>query len=69
MPRSRPAGRPRARASRARPREPVRLAEVQAVEIERLSTGSEELDRVLGGGLVPGSVVLIGGSPASARAR
>ncbi len=51
------------RASRARPREPVRLAEVQAVDVERLSTGSEELDRVLGGGLVPGSVVLIGGSP------
>ena len=51
------------RAARARPREPVRLAEVEAVDVERLSTGSEELDRVLGGGLVPGSIVLIGGSP------
>jgi len=30
---------------------------------ERLTTGSPELDRVLGGGLVPGSVVLIGGDP------
>jgi DNA repair protein RadA/Sms len=31
--------------------------------MERLQTGSEEFDRVLGGGLVPGSVVLLGGSP------
>ncbi|MBQ6775932.1 MAG: AAA family ATPase, partial [Synergistaceae bacterium] len=30
---------------------------------ERISTGIEELDRVLGGGLVPGGVVLIGGQP------
>jgi DNA repair protein RadA/Sms len=49
--------------SRAAAREPVRLADVEAVEVGRLSTGSEELDRVLGGGLVPGSVVLLGGSP------
>jgi len=32
-------------------------------EIERLTTGIKELDRVLGGGLVPGSAVLIGGDP------
>lgn len=32
-------------------------------ESPRLSTGSTELDRVLGGGLVPGSVTLIGGDP------
>jgi DNA repair protein RadA/Sms len=44
-------------------RSPVRLADVEAVEVERLQTGSAELDRVLGGGLVPGSVVLVGGSP------
>ena len=31
--------------------------------IERISSGFEELDRVLGGGLVPGSLVLIGGDP------
>lgn len=39
------------------------LSQVQPEEISRLSTGSGELDRVLGGGLVPGSVVLIGGDP------
>jgi len=36
---------------------------VDAVEHERLSTGIGELDSVLGGGLVPGSLVLIGGAP------
>ena len=48
---------------RAKPRKPVPLASVQSVEVERLHTGSEELDRVLGGGIVPGSIILIGGSP------
>src|SRR2546421_12252425 len=43
--------------------EPVPLSEVQAAEHARLSTGIGELDTVLGGGLVPGSLVLIGGSP------
>ena len=42
---------------------PVRLAEVQAPRHARLHTGIGELDRILGGGLVPGSLVLIGGSP------
>src|SRR4051812_496051 len=42
---------------------PVPLGEVAAPAVERLSTGIGELDRVLGGGLVPGSLVLIGGSP------
>ncbi len=42
---------------------PQRLSEVRAVEAARLRTGIEELDRVLGGGVVPGSLVLIGGSP------
>jgi DNA repair protein RadA/Sms len=36
---------------------------VGAAPIERMSTGIGELDRVLGGGLVPGSLVLLGGSP------
>ena len=40
-----------------------RLADVQMQTIPRMSTGSDEFDRVLGGGLVPGSVVLIGGDP------
>ena len=39
------------------------LAEVSVEEIPRIPTGSAELDRVLGGGLVEGSVVLIGGDP------
>jgi DNA repair protein RadA/Sms len=39
------------------------LGEVTAVEESRVSTGLSELDRVLGGGLVNGSVVLIGGDP------
>src|SRR5215216_5977152 len=42
---------------------PVALGAVEAPSVERLSTGIGELDRVLGGGLVPGSLVLIGGAP------
>ena len=42
---------------------PLRLADVQAQRYERLKTEIGELDRILGGGLVPGSLVLIGGSP------
>ena len=43
------------------------LAEVEADEADRLATGFGELDRVLGGGLVPGSVVLIGGDPGAGK--
>lgn len=39
------------------------LGEVQADDVARMPSGQEELDRVLGGGLVPGSVILIGGDP------
>jgi DNA repair protein RadA/Sms len=42
---------------------PRPLSEVAATPAVRLSTGIGELDRVLGGGLVPGSLVLLGGSP------
>ena len=42
---------------------PVALGSVEAADVARLSTGIGELDRVLGGGVVPGSLVLIGGSP------
>jgi DNA repair protein RadA/Sms len=41
----------------------VALAEVETREYDRLSTGVGELDSVLGGGIVPGSLVLIGGAP------
>jgi len=47
----------------ARHDSPASLAEEAAHEPARLSTGSAELDRVLGGGLVAGSVTLIGGDP------
>src|SRR5688500_276892 len=42
---------------------PVALRDVDAERTARLKTGIGELDRVLGGGIVPGSVVLLGGSP------
>ncbi len=50
----------RARAARA---QLSSLAVEATVDQPRLTTGSAELDRVLGGGLVPGSVTLIGGDP------
>jgi len=43
--------------------EPQSLPEIQADQFQRLSVDNEELARVLGGGIVPGSVVLIGGDP------
>jgi DNA repair protein RadA/Sms len=49
--------------SRARPLEPVLLSDVRGPAVDRLATGIGELDRVLGGGLVPGSLVLLGGAP------
>ena len=39
------------------------LSEIAASDVERSPTGQEELDRVLGGGIVAGGVVLIGGDP------
>jgi DNA repair protein RadA/Sms len=42
---------------------PIRLAEVEMAETARTPTGVEELDRVLGGGVVPGMVALLGGEP------
>src|SRR5437763_3405682 len=41
----------------------LRLVDVDATEAERIATGVPELDRVLGGGLVPASLVLVGGEP------
>jgi DNA repair protein RadA/Sms len=49
--------------SAAAPARPVALRDVEAEQTRRLATGVGELDRVLGGGLVPGSLVLLGGSP------
>jgi DNA repair protein RadA/Sms len=39
------------------------LADIEATDVDRAPTGVDELDRVLGGGLVAGGVVLIGGDP------
>ncbi len=52
----RSAGRPLATA-------PVPLVQVAGVENRRLRTGISEFDRVLGGGLVPGAMILVGGDP------
>jgi len=43
--------------------EPVLLKDVEAKDTDRIKTGITELDRVLGGGIVAGSVTLIGGDP------
>ena len=43
------------------------LAEIDLAELPRFPSGITELDRVLGGGLVPGSVVLIGGNPGAGK--
>jgi DNA repair protein RadA/Sms len=53
-------GRPTAKAP---PQPLLRLVDVEATEAQRISTGVSELDRVLGGGLVPASLVLVGGEP------
>ena len=42
---------------------PVKISEVKAEEMPRIKLPSGELNRVLGGGLVPGSIILIGGEP------
>lgn len=43
--------------------DPVKLSEIRELDVERVFTGIDEFDRVLGGGMVPDSVVLIGGEP------
>src|SRR5437763_3376331 len=49
--------------AKAPPQPLLRVVDVPAAEAERISTGVAELDRVLGGGLVPASLVLVGGEP------
>lgn len=44
-----------------------RLADVNLAEVPRISSGMQEFDRVLGGGLVPGSAILIGGHPGAGK--
>ena len=52
-----------ARGKGAAPRAVLRLVDVAAEDAKRIPTGVPELDRVLGGGLVPASLVLVGGEP------
>ena len=54
---------PPAANGRAEAKPLLRLADVEVDDAERIPTGVPELDRVLGGGLVPASLVLVGGEP------
>src|ERR1700682_2114387 len=58
-----PAGRGAARASAAGPSKAIALSEIEAEAAPRRPLAWEELNRVLGGGIVPGSLVLVGGEP------
>lgn len=50
-------------AARKNAKEPELLSTIKSEEVPRLKSGIGELDRVLGGGIVPGSLVLVGGDP------
>src|SRR5919112_434622 len=60
---SAPGGGVAARYSLTKMAGPRLYADIDTMVAERLSTGIDEFDRVLGGGVVPGSLVLIGGEP------
>ena len=49
--------------SSGQPRASFLLSQISDQTLSRMPSGFEELDRVLGGGIVPGSLVLIGGEP------
>ncbi|MCM1263754.1 MAG: DNA repair protein RadA [Butyrivibrio sp.] len=56
-------GNTQAAAARREESKPSKLADITLQDEERLSTHIKELDRVLGGGIVPGSLMLVGGDP------
>src|ERR671917_1713855 len=58
-----PAPRARSYAALNRPSVPIPIAEAVGDATRPVPTGDAELDRVLGGGLVPGSVTVLGGEP------
>src|SRR4051794_14848125 len=57
------AARPRLAVAPGASLRPLRLSEIDVADFDRLPVGIAELDRVLGGGVVPGSLVLVGGDP------
>ena len=52
-----------AQSSASKKSKPYRVSEIVTNQEKRLKTRNEELDRVLGGGIVPGSMILLGGEP------
>src|ERR1039458_8005621 len=60
---SRPSGMGRSRSMTSFSSEIVRLDDIRVAPLERSPTGVAEFDRVLGGGVVPGSMILLGGPP------
>ncbi len=60
---TRPEASPRGGSFRLREVQPLAYNEIESQTEARQSSGIEEFDRVLGGGIVPGSLVLIGGEP------
>lgn len=46
---------------------PTPITQVEMTEVERLATGIGEFDRVLGGGIVPGGLILVGGEPGAGK--
>jgi len=54
-------------ANYSQPAQVASLGDHKAAEYPRFSTGSEEVDRVLGGGVVPGSVMLLAGEPGAGK--
>ena len=63
----RPAKSPGARAAAPAALAPLRLAEVASESTQRIPSGIGEFDALLGGGIVPGSVILIGGAPGAGK--
>ena len=57
------AGSSRRKSTAVRREEPTLLSKVSGENSSRISTGIQEFDRVLGGGIVEGSMVLVGGDP------
>ncbi len=58
-----PAGKARPSSEEREAAKPASLSQIRFEKEQRMSTGFPELDRVLGGGIVPGSLVLVGGDP------